>query len=152
MRVTEVIDAYGHGNILSTHEKTLEITRESILTKRGDCVIATRASKGAADLHSEFKKAARREGARITINIEADDVRETVRAFGSRRLSFTHPTDVVVRKSDFVCGRTIAIKADKAAADLSKKLVEKLQNPDQRVRVTLSVETTGFRHPPQPAK
>jgi hypothetical protein len=47
-----------------------------------------------------------------------------------------------VRKSDYICGRTLAIRADKAAKDLSRKLVEELRNPSQRVRITLTVEST----------
>jgi hypothetical protein len=54
----------------------------------------------------------------------------------------TDPADLVVRKSDYVCGRTLAILADKAAKDLSRKLVEKLRNPIQRVKITLMVEGT----------
>jgi hypothetical protein len=55
-------------------------------------------------------------------------------------LQFTHQTDLVVRKSDYVCGRTLAIRADKAASDFSRELVEKLKDPNQEVKVTLVVE------------
>jgi hypothetical protein len=49
--------------------------------------------------------------------------------------------DLVVRKSDFICNRTLAIRADKAAKDFSRNLVKKLQNPKQKVTITLSVKT-----------
>jgi hypothetical protein len=51
----------------------------------------------------------------------------------------THPTDVVVRKSDYFCSRTLAVRADKAASDLSRELVEKLKNPKQETKITLTV-------------
>lgn len=140
MRVTEVIDAWGHENIRSTHKTTFEITKETVLTKRGDCIIAVYATKGAANLHPKFKEAARKEDIRITITVEADELKEVIQAFGSPQLLFTHPTDLVIRKSNYVCGRTIAIRADKSAAELSRRLVEKLQNPHQKVRITLVVE------------
>ncbi|KPV61592.1 MAG: hypothetical protein AOA65_2409 [Candidatus Bathyarchaeota archaeon BA1] len=140
MKTSEVIDARGHENIQSIHKTTFEITRETTLTKRGDCVIAVGATKGAADLSPKFKDAARREGAQITIMIEAEGVREIVKAWGSPRLLFTHPTDLVVRRSDHVCGRTIAIRADKSANDLSRRLVETLRDPHQKVRIVLIVE------------
>ncbi|MBE0512250.1 DUF371 domain-containing protein, partial [Candidatus Bathyarchaeota archaeon] len=111
--------AHGHENIQATHETTFEVTKETTLTKRGDCIIAVEATKGAADLPLEFKEAARKKGAQITITIEAGELREIVRTKGSPRLLFTHPTDLVVRKTDYVCGRTLAIRADKAASDLS---------------------------------
>jgi len=139
--IITVIFAHGHENIQATHETTFEITKEATLTKRGDCIIAVEATKGATDLPFEFKEAAKKKGAQITITIEAGELREIVRSRGSPRLLFTHPTDLVVRKSDHVCGRTLAIRADKAASDLSRKLIEKIQDSSQRIRITLAVES-----------
>lgn len=142
MRATEIVHAHGHENIRSANRTTFEITKETYLTKRGDCIIAVGADKCAADLSSKFRKIARKEGARMTIVIEADQEAESVTAWGNPLLLFTHPTDLVVRKSDFVCNRTLAIHADKAAKDLSGKLIEKLRNPNQKVKITLTVENT----------
>jgi len=139
--VITVIFARGHENIQATHRTTLEITKELALTKRGDCIIAVGATKGAADLPLGFKEAARSEGAQMTITIEAGELREVVRARGSPRLLFTHPTDLVVRKSNYVCGRTLAIRADKAASDLSRKLIKKIRNSNQKIRITLAVKS-----------
>jgi len=141
MRVTEKINAYGHENIRSTHVTTFEITREKSLTKRGDCIIAVGATKGARDLGLEFREAAKSKAAKITITVEAGGVKEVVEARGTPGLLLTHPTDLVVRKSDYVCGRTVAIGAGKAARDLSRHLVEKLKNPFQKVTITLTAET-----------
>jgi hypothetical protein len=138
--VTVVLSAYGHENIEATHTKTFEITKEVALTKKGDCIIAVEASIGAIDLPLKFKQAARKEGARITITIEASELKEVVQAKGSTKLTFTHPTDLVVRKSSYVCSRTLAIKANKAASDFSRKLVEKMRDPNQEITVTLAVE------------
>ena len=138
--VTVVFSARGHENVQSTHKTAFEVTMEATLTKQGDCMIAVEASKAAADLPFEFKEAARKEGARITVTIEAGELREIVKAKGSPQLQFTHPTDLVVRKSGYVCGRTLAIRADKAAIDFSRKLVEKLKDHNQEVKVTLTVE------------
>ncbi len=139
--VITAIFARGHENIQATHKTTFEITKEPTLTKRGDCIIAVEATKGAADLPLEFKEAARKKGAQITITIEAGELKEIVKTKGSPRLLFTHPTDLVVRKTDYVCGRTVAIKAGKAANDFSRKLIEKIRKPNQRIRITLAVES-----------
>ena len=141
MKITEIVDAYGHENIRATHETTFEITKESTLTRRGDCVIAVGATKGAKDLSSEFKEAMKREDVQITITIEANEIREVVKARGSPQLLFTHPTDMVVRKSNYICGRTIAIEANKAAKDISRKLIEKIQNSSHACKITLTVES-----------
>jgi len=141
MKVTEVIEARGHENVRATNKTTFEITKEAFLTKRGDCILAVSATKGAVDLHRKFRETVQNQNARIKITIEAGGGREVVDAWGSPRLTFTHPTDLVVRKSDYVCSRTLAIRADKAARDLSRSLVKKLRNPKQRVKVTLTAET-----------
>jgi hypothetical protein len=139
--VVTVVLARGHENIQATHKTTFEITKEPTLTKRADCIIAMEASKSATDLPLEFKEAARKNGAQMTIEIEAGELKEVVKARGTPRLLFTHPTDLVVRKSDYVCGRTLAIGADKAACDLSRLLVEEMKESSQRIRVTLIVES-----------
>jgi len=140
MEMTEIIFASGHKNIQSTHKSTLEITKDSRLSRRGDCVIAVSADKALADLSPQFKENLRRENSRITMLIEAGDITEVVSAYGNSRLILSHPTDVVLRKSNYICSRTLAIEADKAACDLSRELVERLKNPEQRIRITLTVK------------
>ena len=137
MKIVETILARGHENITATHKTTFEITKEESLTKRGDCIIAVSANKAMLDLKSEFKKALKNENAKLIIEIKAGEIREIVRAYGSSQLQLTHPTDMVIRKSSYICDRTLAIKADKAAADLSRSLVEKLRKPEQNVEIKL---------------
>lgn len=138
--VTVVFSARGHENVVATHKTTIEVTKEKTLTKQGDCIVAVEATKAAADLPIEFKESLRKEGAIITIIIKAGELVEIVNAKGSPQLLFTHPTDLVIRKSSYVCGRTLAIEANKTANDFSRKLVEKLKDPNQEVTVTLVVE------------
>ena len=140
MKMTEIIFAYGHENIQCTHKSTLEITREAQLSKKGDCIVAVSTEKAVADLSQEFKEKLREKNARISMLIEAGEVAEVVNAFGGPRLILTHPTDMVVRKSSYVCSRTLAIQADKAAWELSRELVEKLRKPKQKVKITLTVK------------
>lgn len=137
----EVIHGHGHKNITSANRATFEITKETHLTKRGDCIITVGSDKGAKDLSLQFKKTAQSESARIKITVEVGREVEVIDACGSPQLSFTHPMDLVVRKSDYVCGRTLAIRADKAANDFSRTLVERLRNPKQRVKITLTAES-----------
>ncbi len=91
------------------------------------------------DLSLEFKKSLCRESARLSMLIEAEEVNDVIFARGDPRLVLTNLSDMVVRKSGYICNRTLAIQADKAACDLSRKLVERLKNPRQKVKVTLTV-------------
>jgi hypothetical protein len=141
--VKEVILARGHKNILATHKTTLEITKEANLSKRGNCVIAVSADKALDDLSFEFKENLRKEDSKVTVLIEAGKVTEKINASGNSSLILTHPRDIVVRKSKYICSRTLAIKADKAACDMSRTLVEKLRSPQQRVKITLTLGLIG---------
>ena len=138
-KIIAVIFGYGHRNIQATHKTTLEFTKDAHLSKKGDCIVTVAADKALADLSTEFKEKLREPHAKLTILIEAGELIEQVNANGSPQLILTHPTDMVIRKSDYVCSRTLAVHADKAAQDLSRDLVEKLKNPEQKVKITLIV-------------
>ncbi len=137
--IRETIFGYGHENIQATHKTTLEFTKDKHLSKKGDCIVAVAADKALADLSTEFKENLRKPNSKLTILIEADGITEQVNACGSPRLILTHPKELVLRKSDYVCTRTLAIRANKAAQDFSRTLVEKLKNPNQKVKITLMV-------------
>ena len=139
MELTETVVARGHENILATHKTTLEITKEARVSKRGDCIIAVSADKGLADLRGDFRLLLRHKTAKLTMSIEAGGVSETVNALGSPQLISTHAMDMVVRKSGYICSRTLAVRADKAACDLSPSLVDALKNPRNAVLATLTV-------------
>ena len=136
----EIILAKGHKNILATHPTTLEFTKEDDVSRNGDCIIAVSADKAMPDLSVEFKEKLLEENAKLTILIEAGGIAERVTAHGNAHLTLVHPTEIVVRKSNYICSRTLAVKADKASADLPRDLVEKLKNPAQKVKITLTVE------------
>lgn len=140
MRVVETIEAWGHPNVTGRNRTTFEVTREDYLTRRGDCIVAVNASKGAKDLSEEFRKAARREDAKITVIIQAGGYREVAVGRGDPGLTFSHPTDLVARKSCFISDRTLMVGADKAAKDFSRELIREAQNPSQKVVTTLIVE------------
>jgi hypothetical protein len=129
-RIIEEIIARGHPNVTAMHKTTLEITKERELSKRGDCIIGVRAEKSISELSENIKNHLKRGGiAKISILLPEYGLKEEIKGVGSRKMSFNHPTDIVVRKSSFICGRTLLIKADKAAIDLSREMVELLKYP-----------------------
>jgi hypothetical protein len=137
----EKILAFGHVNIQAIHPLTLMFTKEKHLSKTGDCIVAVASDKALADLSPEFKDKLRKPNAKLTILIEANGLTEQINASGSPKLILTNPTDMVIRKSDYICNRTLAIHADKAANDLPRTFVEKLKDPKQEVKVTLIVQS-----------
>ena len=135
----EFIFGYGHANILATHETTLEFTKDRHLSKKGNCIVAVAATKALADLTTEFKRSLKKADAKVSIKIEVDQLIEWVNAYGSPQLILSHPREMVIRKSDYVCSRTLAIHADKAAKDLSRDIVRKMANPKQEVKISFKV-------------
>ena len=129
-----IVRARGHPNIRGTHQTTFMITRDLDVGPRGDCIIGVKAEMGASDLPEELK-ALLRSGRGVLIRITAGGLEETVRARGHPELGLDHPNDLVVRKSRFLCRRTVAIEADKAAGDLSRRLVHLLRNPNVTVEI-----------------
>ena len=116
-------------------------TKDKHLSETGDCIIAVSAYKAVADLSPEFKDKLKKPNAKLTILIEAGDLTEQINAFGSPKLILSHPTDMVIRKSDYICNRTLAIHADKASNDLPRAFVEKLKDPKREIKVTLIVDS-----------
>ena len=114
-------------------------TKEKHLSKTGDCIVAIAADKAVADLNIRFKHLLRKPNAKLTIIIEADGLTDRISAFGSLRLTLADTTDMVIRKSNYISDRTLAINADKSSKDLPRKLIEKLKGPGQRVNITLIV-------------
>jgi hypothetical protein len=62
-----------------------------------------------------------------------------VRARGDPRLELSHARDIVIRKSDFASERTLAVKADAAAKDIPRKMVELLRNPETEGYIEIEV-------------
>ena len=139
IREIEAFSAMGHALISATHNTTLEITREDHLTKRGTCIVAIRSDKGARDLSPQFKRLAKDPRAEIVLRLECNGIEDIVRARGSRLLTFTHPTDIVIRMSDFTCGRTVAIHGDKSASHLKRSLIREMQ---KQLSVNITLEAS----------
>ncbi|MEM2865990.1 MAG: DUF371 domain-containing protein [Candidatus Hadarchaeales archaeon] len=138
MKKRERVRARGHPLLTALHPTTLMITREEEAGPRGDCIVAVGADKSVRDLGRELKEGIR-EGGKVVVRMEVGGLVEEVRAWGHPSLALDHPTDMVVRKSSFVCGRTLAVRADRAAADLSRGFVGLLRR-GLPVEITVEVE------------
>ena len=139
VRFEETITAHGHPNLLATHRSTLELTKDSTLTREGDCIIAVGANKGARDLSSKLKRLLIMENPSVSLTLEANGLRDVVSGRGHPELNFQNSECMVFRKSNYVCGRTVMIQADKAAADINRDLVRLLRQEATVVKVTIEV-------------
>jgi len=140
MRVTEDFHAYGHPNVTAKHVMTFEITKDSKLTKRGDCVIAVRATKGLADLSTELRNLCKKDESRIIVELKAAGIAEHIEGRGSSGLTLSHSSEIVGRKSTYPSDRTLMIRADKAARDINSDLVHALKSPDTKLQIRVIAE------------
>jgi len=139
-RVSEEFEAHGHSMMKATHTASFEITKERHLTARGDCIVAVGSSKGAADLSREFRRIAQNDLAKITVILSAKGMEQRAHGRGDHRLRLDHPTDLVARKSTYVCGRTLMVSSDIAACDISRRFVHLIRDSKCRIAVQLIAE------------
>jgi len=125
---------------MATHPTTFEITKHTELTRRGDCVIGVNANKGPRDLSYDFKELCKHDESTIRVELEAAGITDSIVGCGSPKLSFNHHIESVGRKSSYVSNRTIMLRADKAANDLNRELIDALTHSDTRLRVRIIVE------------
>ncbi|MEO2117624.1 MAG: DUF371 domain-containing protein [Methanocaldococcus sp.] len=121
-----IIKAKGHKNVSATHKTTLEITKENYLTPTGHCIIGIGADKSMIDFSEDFKEKLRN-AKKIIVEIEVEDLKEVIVGEGHKDLILNHPTDIVIRKSNYICPRTLMINANKSAKDINREMVKKLK-------------------------
>ncbi|MFB5614615.1 MAG: DUF371 domain-containing protein [Candidatus Nitrosomaritimum yanchengensis] len=134
------IEFSGHENIRSNHKRTIEITKESELTLQGDCIIGVNANYSCSDLPDALKEKLQDPTSRVEFSIKVQEHEFFVKGKGHEDLILSHPEDIVIRKSDFVCPRTLAVKCDKASDLLPREMVRLLQNPKTKGTFTIVVE------------
>ena len=145
MVILEEISVYGHKNILCTHPTTIEITKEKSLTKKGNCIIGINASKGCFDLNPELKKKIK-DGNKIKIILKLENFQDSFFGFGCKELRLLDKKDMVFRKSNFICDRTVLINCTKSSNEINRKLIEKLKIPGKKLLIVFEInERNGNR-------
>jgi len=141
--VVDRLHARGHPNIKASHRTTLEITKDDYVTPRGDCIIAVKATKAAADLRYELKRTIT-SGSYVTLilTLRPHNLIEVMQGVGAPALTLEDPRSIVVRKSSFIDPRTIAIKSSKAAADLDRNFVKHLKDSNSNLEVLIIAHST----------
>lgn len=136
----EIIKAYGHENIRGTHETTVEITKDRKITSRADCIVGVGADRALADFSDAFREKAKNSNAIVKVTLTVGRFKETIIGRGHPDLTFTHSTDIVIRKSNFISSRTLMINADKSSEELNRGMIELLK--DRKQKIVMEVEVT----------
>lgn len=134
--------AYGHPNILGMHKTTLEFTKDSEVSLRGNCIVGVNAELDLVKIKKFIKSAKNK---KIAMTIEAisnqksnKKIKDTI--YAEINPNFSSDREFVVRKTDFLSERTFASGADKSAFELDRRLIGFLKEKKNKVMVTLRQE------------
>ena len=128
----------GHRNVTSHHKSTFEITKDAEIGPTADCIVGVDMDKTMLDFPQEFKDKIANSNTKIIVELKTENGYDEITGFGHEDLTLTHPTDIVIRKSDYVCSRTLMIGADKAAKNLDGDLIDDLKN-EKIMEVTIKL-------------
>ncbi|HXG06488.1 MAG TPA: DUF371 domain-containing protein [Nitrososphaera sp.] len=138
--VQDEVTFFGHPNVQSLHSKALEITKDEHLTLRGDCIIGVRANKACADLDESLKQRLSSSSSVVKLEIMVGSETFVINGTGDERLSLKNPHDIVLRKTKFVCPRTLSVRCDKASSDVPRNIVKMLQDNEAKGIFRITVE------------
>ena len=141
MTVLDKLEAYGHKNVLCTHNTTIEITKEDYLTEKGNCIIGINSTKACIDLNSELKERINNEE-KLMVIFKVEAISDSILGYGSNKLTLLSSKDMVFRKSNFICDRTILINCTKSSNELNRQLIELLRNKEQKIEITFKIYNT----------
>ena len=120
---------HGHENIRATHPTTIEFTKDSALTRRGDCIAGVAATFDPEMLSRFLNKT------KVAILLEAGNEREELCVMPNPEFCDGH--EMVIRKGSFASNRTFGTLSTKGAKDINRKLVGLLRDPAAVLKVTL---------------
>lgn len=127
--------AYGHPNILGTHRTTLEFTKDKELSLKGDCIIGVNADFELGKIRDFIKNSINKKIAITIQTINNKKIKEKINA--ELNPSFNDDNEIVIRKTDFVSERTLAIKANKVAFELNRDLIDYLKEKKNKIAVII---------------
>ena len=138
--ITEEIIFKGHTNVQSLHSKTIEITKDKDLTLNGDCIIGVNANKSCRDLSTEIKEKIKKNNSLIEVEIIVEPYSFVIKGNGNDNLLLSNHEDIVLRKSKFICDRTLSINCDFSSLDIPRNIINILKNPSNIGIMQIRVE------------
>lgn len=127
------IKTKGHKNVTSYHKSTFEITTDKEIGPTADCIIGVDSNKTMENFTQEFKNKIANSKTEIHVILNTENGHDEIIGYGHEDLTLSHPTDIVCRTSNYTCDRTLMIKANKAARDLDRNLIEDLKKEKEMI-------------------
>lgn len=138
--ILEEVIFKGHPNVQSLHARTIEITKDKDLTLNGDCIIGVNANKACRDLDQGIKKRIKKKDSLIEIGLIVEPYSFTIKGFGDDKLLLTNEDDIVLRKSKFICDRTLSINCNTSSLEIPREIINSLKDPSKTGIMQIKVE------------
>ncbi|MGN6624159.1 MAG: DUF371 domain-containing protein [Candidatus Nitrosocosmicus sp.] len=138
--ISEEIIFKGHPNVQSLHSRTIEITKDNYLTLNGDCIIGINANKSCKNLSDQLKDKIRKSGSHIEMELIVEPYKFYMKGSGHSELLLTNSEDIVIRKSKFICDRTLCIGCNSSSLEIPRKIIDLLKDPSQIGSILIKVE------------
>lgn len=131
---------YGHPNVISKHKSTLEFITDTDLTPRGDCILGVKSTINLLNLPANMKKLLRADNSKVRITLHVAGYETEILGQGHPDLPLSDETTIIIRRSNFVCPRTLMINSNKAAVDISEEIRSIMKQSHSIMKITIQVE------------
>ena len=126
--LSEEVIFEGHPNVQSLHPRTIEITKDKNLTLKGDCIIGVNANKSCKDLIPKIKEKIKKNNSVIEIELIVEPYSFIIKGSGNEDLLLSNSKDIVLRKSSFICDRTLSLNCDYSSLEIPREIIDSLKN------------------------
>ena len=134
------ISFYGHPNIISSHPTTMEITKDTHLTRRGNCIVGVCASKACSHLRQNIRSNLCKDEGVVKIELIVEPYSFSIFGSSSSKLILSHHHDIVIRKSSYVDSRTLSIQCNMSSLDVPRSIIYLLQDSNTMGSMRITVE------------
>ena len=141
--VTDEIKFKGHPNVLATHPRTIEITKDNYLTKEGDCIVGINANKACNDINPKLRSLITQDNIPIKFEIIVGNLSFEIIGRGNSKLTLSNAHDLVIRTSNYISTRTVSINCNKAAIHIPRDIIMLLQ--DSNIKGSLIISAKDSR-------
>ncbi len=117
----------GHPNISAKHNRTIELTKDTELTERGDCIIGV-----SCDFDAEEVRKLR---GKLKVDLKVGDLADHFRAYANP--DFDSDNELVFRKTQVRTDRTLGVHLSKSAMRLDRALIKAMMDPNAVLHVTI---------------
>ena len=138
--VTDEITFYGHPNVLATHPRTIEITKDNYLTKEGNCIVGINANKACNDINPKLRSLITQDNIPIQFEIIVGTLSFEIKGFGNSQLTLSNSHDIVIRTSNYISTRTVSINCNKAAIHIPRDIIMLLQDSNIKGSLIISAK------------